>query len=163
MKKILTGAVLAVLAIGLLAWWGWSESSKLSAVTLSAESLTVAEKSFDFGAISMKNGEVATNFVVTNPTERTVTLRQIVTSCMCTVAYLETSGGEQGPFGMPGHNGPTAAVNESIAPGESRVLRVVYDPAAHGPAGVGPVNRLVTLTDADGQTLELEIKALVKP
>ena len=168
--KTITSVLVIILVFAGLFVWGYyaQKGSKASVQGVgnsnnSVSLLVVSETIYDFGAISMKNGEVATSFVVTNPTERTVTLRQIVTSCMCTVAYLETSGGEQGPFGMPGHNGPTAAVNESIAPGESRVLRVVYDPAAHGPAGVGPVNRLVTLTDADGQTLELEIKALVKP
>ena len=54
-------------------------------------------------------------------------------------------------------------VNETIKAGESRTIRVVYDPNAHGPAGVGPIDRFAILTDKSGGKLQFEIKALVTP
>ena len=63
---------------------------------------------------------------------------------------------------MPGM-GYVPPANETIKAGESRMIRVVYDPNAHGPAGVGRINRFVELVDSSGGTLGLEIKALVTP
>ena len=83
---------------------------------------------------------------------------------MCTVAYIESEDGEKGPFGMPGHSGPVATrTNEVIKAGESLDIKVVYDPNAHGPAGVGSIIREIYLTDNAGRILTLNIKAMVTP
>ncbi|MBU6414743.1 hypothetical protein KGQ34_00665, partial [Patescibacteria group bacterium] len=86
----------------------------------------------------------------------------VITSCMCTNAYIESVGREKGPFGMEGM-GYVPPANEIIKAGESRGIKVVYDPNAHGPAGVGAIDRLIYLTDGTGGTLQLEIKAEVTP
>ena len=125
--------------------------------------LTAAEKLYDFGTISMSRGEVAKIFEIANSTNEEIEIENVVTSCMCTTAYLESGSGEKGPFGMPGHGGPAGKVREIVRPGETRKVRVVYDPNAHGPAGIGPVDRFVYLTEASGKNLELEIKAVVTP
>lgn len=125
--------------------------------------LTATEASFDFGSISMKDGNVTKNFTVTNSTNKTVTIATVLTSCMCTSAFIvEANGNTKGPFGMAGM-GRVPPADEAIPAGENRIIRVVYDPNAHGPSGVGRINRLVTLTDTEGGTLDLEIKALVTP
>jgi hypothetical protein len=64
---------------------------------------------------------------------------------------------------MPGHGGPVARANETIGAGETRTIRVVFDPNAHGPAGVGPIVRQIALSDATGGALLLEIRANVRP
>ena len=64
---------------------------------------------------------------------------------------------------MVGHGGTVPKANEIIKAGESRKLRVVFDHNAHGPAGVGIINRVVTLEDNGGGILEFEIKAVVTP
>ena len=126
-------------------------------------SLTASETVYDFGIISMKNGDVTKDFTVTNATDKEVLLKTLVTSCMCTRASIvRADGTSKGPFGMPGM-GSVPPANESIAPGESRVIRVVYDPNAHGPAGVGQIDRFAYLEDENGGKLQLEIKALVQP
>jgi len=117
----------------------------------------------DFGTISMKNGNVSKDFVVSNPTKTAVIINSVSTSCMCTSALIvEADGNNKGPFGMASMGGNVTA-NETIGPGESRTIRVVYDPNAHGPAGVGQIDRFVTLTDTSGGSLQLEIKATVTP
>ena len=165
-KNIITGILVLIGFFGLM-WWGKSIQKPSSVVPGSVASSEVAlvasEKLYDFGTISIGSGKVAKIFTVTNPTDRDVVLQSIVTSCMCTVAYIESEAGEKGPFGMPGHGGPVSKANEPIKSGESRKVRVVYDPAAHGPAGVGKIDRFIYLTDTTGGTLELEIKALVTP
>jgi hypothetical protein len=125
--------------------------------------LTASEKLYDFGTISMKNGDVAKEFLITNPTDKDVFIPSLVTSCMCTKAFIvEPDGTSKGPFGMPGM-GYVPPANETIKSGDSRIIRVVYDPNAHGPAGVGKIDRFITLTDASGGKIQLEIKALVTP
>lgn len=128
-----------------------------------SSSLVAAETFYDFGTISMKNGNVMKEFSVTNPTNQDITVSTVFTSCMCTTAFIVTPDGDiKGPFKMPGM-GYAPPANEIIKAGESRIIRVVYDPNAHGPAGVGRIDRFVTLTDASGGAVQLEIKALVTP
>jgi hypothetical protein len=125
--------------------------------------LTAPLKLYDFGTISMKNGDVTKDFTITNSTDKDIFFPTLVTSCMCTKAFMvEPDGTTKGPFGMPSM-GYVPPVNETIKVGESRIIRVVYDPNAHGPAGVGQIDRTITLTDWSGGELQLEIKALVTP
>lgn len=126
-------------------------------------SVAVSEKLFDFGTISMKNGMVSHIFTITNSSDKDIDVKKISTSCMCTNAYIVSANGEKGPFGMEGHGGFVPPANVTIKSGNSLDLKVVYDPNAHGPAGVGTIDRVVYLTDASGGTLQLEIKAVVTP
>lgn len=118
---------------------------------------------FDFGTISMSKGKVRTRFAITNASSSDIVLPRLTTSCMCTAAYfVRTDGSKRGPFGMPGM-GYVPALDESIGAGQSGEIEVEYDPAAHGPAGVGPIDRFVFLEDEVGGVLKLEIKAVVTP
>lgn len=118
---------------------------------------------FDFGTISMKDGNVTKEFVVTNPTDKDIFVTILETSCMCTKAFMVAPDGTtKGPFGMRSM-GYVWPINETIKTGENRIIRVVYDPNAHGPAGVGRIDRFITLTEESGSKLQLEIKALVTP
>lgn len=146
-----------------LMWWAKPKEESLPASNVPKESiLTVSELTHDFGKISMKDGKVAKTFQVLNSGSAPLTIEKIITSCMCTAAFLDSQSGRKGPFGMPGHN-VVPKVNENVAPGESRSIEVVFDPAAHGPAGVGPITRNVFITDKDGGEVELTIKAVVIP
>lgn len=128
-----------------------------------SSALTAEEKFYDFGIISMKNGLVTKLFKVTNSGGQDIQLPSLTTSCMCTKAYfVESDGRKSGPFGMPGM-GIVPKLNKTIKAGESANVEVVYDPNAHGPAGVGMIDRFVYLEDADGNKLQFEIKANVTP
>jgi hypothetical protein len=167
MKKTIT--IITVIVFGLIALMFWGKSNKASEAAEIPQdvgkigAVEVSEKIFDFGAISMKNGLVDHVFKITNSSDKDVSIKKISTSCMCTNAYMQSASGEKGPFGMEGHGGYVPPANETIKAGESRDVRVVYDPNAHGPAGVGAIDRLVYLTDASGNTIQLEVKAIVTP
>ncbi len=125
--------------------------------------LSASEAFYDFGKISMKNGDVTAEFIINNPTDKDITVKTILTSCMCTSAFITKSdGGLNGPFKMAGM-GYVPPANEIIKAGENRIIKTVFDPNAHGPAGIGNINRFITLTDDSGGTLQFEIKALVTP
>ncbi len=134
-----------------------------SAETKKATStLVAAEVLYDFGTISMKNGLVDHVFKITNAGVRDVNVKKITTSCMCTSAYIKSASGEKGPFGMEGM-GYVPPADELIKAGDARNVRVVYNPNAHGPAGVGVIDRLIYLADDAGGVFTLEIKAVVTP
>ncbi len=125
--------------------------------------LVSARPFHDFGTISMAAGNVATTYRIKNEGAEPLTLDRIYTSCMCTNATLITANGrKQGPFGMPGH-GPLKAVKAQLAPGEVALLEVVFDPAAHGPSGIGRIERVVTVNAKGAPPLELGMLAMVRP
>lgn len=168
-KTVIIVLVICLIFVGLFVW-GYTDKGGTTTSVLdrsgsetSQSGLTASETLYDFGTISMKNGKVDKIFKVTNSTDKDVEVTDIMTSCMCTTVFLETTAGEKGPFGMAGHGGPMVSVDEIIKAGESRDLKVVFDPNAHGPAGVGQIDRFIILTDVTGAELKLEIKAVVTP
>lgn len=161
-KTILAG-VAVLLAIGGLFYWGRANQSVSADEPIRESGLAAAETFYDFGEISMADGNVDKVFEVTNPTDKDITLERLTTSCMCTTAFILEDGARRGPFGMPGHGGPVARANEVIPAGGRLAIDVVYDPNAHGPAGVGEIDRFVYLVDETGGQLSLEIKANVTP
>jgi hypothetical protein len=163
-KSIIIGTIIVFGLIGLMFWSRNNQTAgSFEFENEKKGSLSASEILYDFGTISMANGKVEKVFKITNPTDKDVLLSSVVTSCMCTTAYIKNSDGEKGPFGMPGHGGPVAKANEVIRAGESRDIRIVYDPNAHGPAGVGLIDRFIDLTEANGGMMRFEIKAIVTP
>jgi hypothetical protein len=124
--------------------------------------LSADESSFDFGTVSMAAGKVAHRFNINNANAAPIIIRKISTSCMCTTAQLLKGGKKLAIYGMPGH-GYVPNLDEPIAPKEEAMVEVVFDPAAHGPAGIGRVERLVTIYTGAAQPLELSFNALVTP
>ena len=169
-KTLITSVVFVLVIAGLFAWGAAGRAGTTASVQGASgaasgakSALTSPETFYDFGTILMKNWNVTKEFTITNPTNEDITLKTVLTSCMCTTAFIvKPDGSAKGPFSMAGM-GYVPPANETIKAGESRIIRVVYDPNAHGPAGVGQIDRFVMLTDSSGGTLQFEIKALVTP
>lgn len=166
MKINSTNISIGLIALLILGLFTWSYVNKQAAAapggTAAKSALTAPETFYDFGDISMKDGLIEHSFVVSNDTAAQITVKTVLTSCMCTTAYLSSNGNEKGPFGMVGM-GYVPPANETIEPGGKRTVRVVFDPNAHGPAGVGLMERIVTLTDTTGGETVLQIRAMVRP
>lgn len=126
------------------------------------QGLAAREASFDFGSISMAAGKVSHRYWLRNESTAPVMIQRIHTSCMCTTATLVKGLRVIGRYGMAGH-GPMPDVNESLAPGEEAYVDVAFDPAAHGPAGLGRTERVVTIERSGGETLQLGFVANVTP
>src|SRR3990167_5413894 len=92
---IVFSVVLVVVGLFVLGYSGEQGTTAsvqgVTATTASASSLTASETSYDFGTISMKNGNVMKEFTVTNPTDKDITARTILTSSMCTTAFIVRS------------------------------------------------------------------------
>lgn len=117
---------------------------------------------YDFGTISMKNGLVTKAFSVKNEQTEPIKLSELYTSCMCTEAKIKIGSEQFGPFGMLGH-GAMKMLNQSLAPGQEAQLEVTFDPNAHGPSGIGVIERVVTLKSDKGDLANVNIKATVTP
>lgn len=141
-----------------------NSKNQSSAQQASAATLEASESFFDFGEIAMSDGLAETQYTLTNTGEEAVTVGKVYTSCMCTTAtIIESDGTEKGKFGMPGHKGQLALANSVVEPGESITVNAVYDPAAHGPSGVGLAQRSIYLETDSKETpkVELRLKAMV--
>ncbi|MBI2034094.1 MAG: DUF1573 domain-containing protein [Candidatus Liptonbacteria bacterium] len=165
-KNIITSIIIIAVILGVAIWIGKPASGPSQKANINSfggnSVLSPDELSYDFGTISMAAGKVDHSFRIKNSGAEPITISQIYTSCMCTSATLILGEKRTGPFGMPGH-GFLPKINKVIGPSGEAALEVVFDPAAHGPAGVGPIDRVVYLENNSGATLELGIKANVRP
>lgn len=158
-----------ILLVGGLIVWGIVSSlpstslqeGNSSGTETEAEVFDLSESTFDFGTISMSKGKVEHIFQIKNSKAQSVTLERIYTSCMCTSAILMKDGKEFGPFGMQGH-GYIPKINQNFSLGDKAEVKVIFDPGAHGPAGIGYVERTVYLETSLG-IQQLKIKAKVTP
>lgn len=162
--------VIAIMVVAVGALIAFSPPSAQSQNSLASDSvLTASERSYDFGTISMANGKVTKLFTVNNSTPASITVRKLYTSCMCTSAALVLGDRKVGPFGMEGmgdhegHGGVIPTLSEELPAGQGAQVEVTFDPAAHGPAGVGPTVRNVFMETTDGKKLVFEFKAQVTP
>ena len=161
---IIWSAVILVIIVGFVWISRRSFENQTSQASLSGPNPFVAAlNSFDFGKISMARGKVSHDFLVKNSGTKPVNITKVYTSCMCTEAILRMSSGKEfGPYGMPGHAG-VSAVNQIITPGEEITVKAIFDPAAHGPAGVGSIERVVYVENDSGKPFEIQFKAIVTP
>ena len=158
-------SIIVVLVVGLFFWRGNKSSSiKGALATLQGTtqaSVTEPIPAYDFGPVSMAKGNVERDFAITNSTDSDITINQAETSCMCTEAFLKLPDGkEMGPYGMPGHG--FNRLNAVIKPGEVITVKVIFDPTAHGPAGIGKIERVVTLYSGRGP-ITMQFRAEVTP
>ena len=170
--KVIVGACAAVLVLGGLIIVAMPQpgpntpktvESRPTARASSAGALSAPELNFNFGSVSMARGKVTHRYWIRNAGTKPIVLGKMYTSCMCTTAALVKSSGRKfAPVGMPGHT-PIPSLNETMQPNEEAIVEVVFDPAAHGPAGIGPTDRVVTIENSAGQPLELAFRANVTP
>lgn len=122
-------------------------SSQAPQVTASqnAKAYTISPTSADWGQIPMDKGNVTKEFSLKNTGTDTLKLFNIKTSCHCTKAHVTVGSDESPDFGMDSYSSWTG----EVPPGKEAKLTVIFDPAYHGPSGVGPINRFVSVETND--------------
>ncbi len=130
-----------------------------SPTTNTVGSITALDELFyDWEDISIEGGDVEHGFHFKNNSDSDLTLTGGVTSCMCTIVKFELPDGSLSPdFGM--HNNEEKW-SYTVKPGEEFEAEVIFDPMAHGPDAVGPIQRNITLFTSAGET-ELEVQSNV--
>lgn len=166
-KQLLVWTAVLVAALALFAWLGMpsgAQKNESAQVTKGLENVTLSadESTYDFGTISMAAGKVSHTFKISNLSALPVVIEKMYTSCMCTVAALNVGGEKFGPYGMPGH-GFIPKINKTLNSGAEAMVEVTFDPAAHGPSGVGRIQRSIVIENNGSQPLELGFTAVVTP
>jgi|SRR3990172_1302 len=149
-SKILIGIALVTLLLiggGVVLLGGKSEGS--TQVASDVLGIETNPSFYDLGEVPINGGIVTKEYSFKNTTESSIKLKKVATSCMCTEASVQLGGEETKFFGMEGHGDANPPVNIEIPGGAEGKVVVKYDPAAHGPQGVGPFNRIVYLTFSD--------------
>jgi len=134
--------------------------AKANLDNLSSSNLVLSDNNFDFGTISMGDGKVSHRFSIKNEGAELAVINKLYTSCMCTVvAPLNKDGKKNDIFGMQGNR----SVAIEIKPGETIDLEAIFDPAAHGPSGVGLAQRVIYVetNSTESSRLEYSFQAVV--
>ena len=150
--KILVAALVFtfLLIIGFAFWQGKpKEESPEPIVAGDVAGVEINPLSYDLGDVPIDGGIVTKEYEVKNSTEGVLNLKKLATSCMCTTASFEVGETNTKFFGMEGHGDKNPSVNIEIGPGQSGKVVTRFDPAAHGPQGVGPFDRSIFLTFSD--------------
>lgn len=101
--------------------------------------------SMNLGEVPYNGGIVSKIFDIKNTTSDLITLRKITTSCMCTSAKFSIDGKESKFYGMEMNGDLNPIVDYKVPAGATAQVTFNFDPAAHGPQGVGPFDRVITL------------------
>ncbi len=117
--------------------------------TNQALGIEASPQSYDLGSVPINGGIVAKEFEIKNTTDKTLKLKKIATSCMCTTASVEVGSKTTNFFGMEMAGDRNPPVNLELGSGAAGKVIVKFDPAAHGPEGVGPFDRVIWLTFSD--------------
>jgi len=105
----------------------------------------VPQSSHEWGEIPINGGNVTKTFEVKNDGPGTLELANVSTSCMCTNAQIVIDDQKSPFFGMHAQS----SWKGEIPAGKSAMVSVEFDPAFHGPNGVGQITRQVSLETND--------------
>ncbi len=142
--------VMAII-VGLVVLFGgsvWLASTMANSAQVEMSEGAVAvveEKSYDWGEIKIDGGIVEKVFLVKNEGDEVLKLFNVETSCVCTTAQMAKGEQTSPVFGM--HDKSQYVLE--VDPGETVDVLVKFDPMFHGPNGVGPISRTVTIETND--------------
>lgn len=150
-KKIIIGIAIITLAIlaGAMIFLNSAPSSTKATLqkTVGAK-LETPETNFDFKDISYSGGNAVHEFKIKNIGDKDLEIANLNTSCACSQAYFKSQKEESPKFGMKGMS-PPSSWKGILAPGEEGAIITSFDPAYHGPSGVGLISRMVSLETND--------------
>lgn len=133
--------IATVLILGVAVYFGTKTGATTQVTTNSEIAMSIDANTHDWGTIDYDGGIVSKNFSIKNTSDTTLQLYDVKTSCMCTTAQLKTPDKTSRKFKM--HEKTTDIIE--VKPGETANLLVEFDPAFHGPSGVGPITRTITM------------------
>lgn len=158
-KKIFLAIIIATLLI-----LGGSVvvlSNNLATVITASKDVKIEtpETSYNWKDIEYSGPKATKTFKIKNNGTENLRLGKVQTSCTCTTAQVIIDGQKSPLFSM--HAG-SSWVGE-VQPGKEAELEIIFDQTFHGPTGVGPIERFITVETnaADTPTLEFSLKGNV--
>lgn len=122
--------------------------------------LRVANSEYNFGVISVAEGEKSARIPLINIGDGALTITRLDSSCGCTSASVENNGSEGPRFHMAGHAPNPTHWRTVIKPGGQAFLKVYFDPRVH-PNVRGSVTRIITIHSDDPRDPEQEVRIKV--
>ncbi len=160
-KKIIIGFVTFTLLILGGGIYILSAASTNPAAVISSQNAKVSadEKTYDWGNINYSGPDATKAFTIKNTGTDVLKLTNIKTSCACTYAQIVIDGKVSPKFGM--HS--TSSWVGEVPVGKEAQLIVVFNQDFHGPTGVGPIERLISVetNDIQNPSLEFSLKGIV--
>ncbi len=149
--KVMIGAlgITFLIIVGGVALFGGEEGNTEQTSMSQVMGVETNPANYELGAVPINGGIVTKEYEIKNTTDKVIKFKKIATSCMCTQAKVSVGGKETRFFGMEHAMDKNPPVNLEFEPGQTGNVTVNFDPAAHGPQGVGPFNRSVLLTFSD--------------
>lgn len=145
-KFIIGAFVFSLLVIVGLAFFISFKEKKVAQIPTNAVlGMESTPANYDLGNVPINGGVVTKEYEVKNTSGKSVQLLKIVTSCMCTQASVKIGDKETKFFSMEMSGDANPLLDLKLKDGESAKVTVKFDPAAHGPAGVGAFDRIVWL------------------
>lgn len=149
--KIFLITAIVVLVFGFIGIIWAVKSESVDSGDAGTPKLVLDATSFDLGDVSMASGLAKKTVKITNTGDDNLKISKMLTSCMCTEVSLNVNGKQSPKFGMPGHGGSGSPTwSQTLKPGESGELEIIFDPLAHGPDAVGPITRTINIFSNDG-------------
>ncbi|OGY08240.1 MAG: hypothetical protein A2782_00480 [Candidatus Blackburnbacteria bacterium RIFCSPHIGHO2_01_FULL_43_15b] len=145
-KKFWVFIVLTFVVIGGLVYYvGANPPGAAEIAKVENAKIEIPETKFSFGDIPFKGGLARHSFKIKNIGTSEITIGNLTTSCMCTKAYFQ-NGQEKSPEMVMGTR---SAWTGKLAAGQEGEVVAIFDPAYHGPQGVGPISRVVSFETND--------------
>lgn len=116
------------------------------------QGINASPQSIDIGKVGYGGGIVSKTYEITNTTGNAVKLRKIVTSCMCTKARVLFGDKTTKFYAMEMNGDKNPIIDYDFPAGATAKVEFNFDPAAHGPAGIGLIDRVITLYFDSGYT-----------
>lgn len=115
--------------------------------------LELGETEYDFGTVPITGGVLKKTFEIKNSGDGDLVIGPIWTSCHCTSAVFKWNGKQSPEFNMI-----KVPWSQKLAPSETGQIEVTFDPAFHGPSGIGEAVRAIFFETNDHQNKSSEVR-----
>ncbi|MFH1187219.1 MAG: DUF1573 domain-containing protein [Candidatus Levyibacteriota bacterium] len=162
-KKFIIGIVAFVILIfGFAIVFAGKGSSKAVIEKTVGAKIEIDYSSKNLGDIIYEKGTVPHSFPIKNIGSKDLEIANMTTSCMCTQVYFKGKSEESSKYGMKGMSAPSDWKGV-LKPEESAEIIIEYDPQYHGPQGLGPISRTVSMetNDPDHPYVEFNFEGVV--
>ncbi|MFA5932883.1 MAG: DUF1573 domain-containing protein [Microgenomates group bacterium] len=149
-KKLLFGIILStvIILVGAIFFLTKSTPAKIVLEKTTGAKSESLETNYDFKNIAFSGGDAIHEFKIKNIGDKDLQIANLATSCHCTKVYFKSAKEVSPRFGMKGSSSASDWVG-ILSPGEEGQVVADFDPTYHGPQGVGPISRIVSIETND--------------
>jgi len=148
-KKFIISIIIFIVAVvGFAIVFAGNGSSKAVIEKTHGAKIQIDHSSKNLGNIIYDKGVVPHSFPIKNIGTKDLEIANLSTSCACTKVLFKSSNDNSERFGMKGMSQPSDWKG-ILKPGESAEIVAEFDAQYHGPQGVGPISRTVSIETND--------------